>query len=109
MHVDLQTVRRVFEDVLSGAMSREQADRWAFTVVQQEEAGVVTYSPAREIQRIWAGVMYLYGIDTMKAPGSYLHSDADIRAALDAKLGESADNEVAAGPVWASTGGRRNA
>ena len=46
MHVDLQTVRRVFEDVLCGSMSREQADRWAYTVVQQEESGVVTYSPA---------------------------------------------------------------
>jgi hypothetical protein len=108
MHVDLQTVRRVFEDVLSGSMSREQADRWAYTVVQQEESGVVTYSPAREIGRIWAGVMYLYGIDTMKAPGEYLHSDDDISAAMDAKLGDVAHGEAAI-PLWASTGGRRNA
>ncbi len=71
----MKTVRRVFEDVLSGAMSREQADRWAFAVVQQEEAGVATYAPARDRERIWAGVMYLYGVDTMKAPGEYLHSD----------------------------------
>jgi hypothetical protein len=107
MHVDLQTVRRVFEDVLSGSMSREQADRWAYTVVQQEESGVVTYSPAREIGRIWAGVMYLYGIDTMKAPGEYLHSNDDIRAAMDAKLGDVAHEGAI--PLWASTGGRRNA
>lgn len=109
MHVDLQTVRRVFEDVLSGSMSREQADRWAYTVVQQEEAGVVTFSPAREIGRIWAGVMYLYGIDTMKAPGEYLHSDDDISAAMDARFGEAADGEAAAILLLASTGVRRNA
>jgi hypothetical protein len=95
MHVDLQTVCRVFEDVLSGSMSREQADRWAYAVVQEEEAGVVTYAPPRERERIWAGVMYLYGVDTMKAPGEYLHSDDDISAAMNAKLGEVVDREAA--------------
>ena len=98
MHIDLEIVRRVFEDVLSGSMSREQADRWAFAVVLQEEAGVATYSPARARDRIWAGVMYLYGIDTMKAPGEYLHSDNDIRAAMNAKLGEVADSDAATVP-----------
>jgi hypothetical protein len=102
MHVDLQTVCRVFEDVLSGAMSREQADRWAYAVVHEEEAGVVTYSPPGERDRIWAGVMYLYGVDTKKAPGEYLHSDNDIGAAMNAKLGEVADRKAA----YASAGPR---
>ena len=99
MHVDLQMVRRVFDDVLSGCMSREQADRWAFAVVLQEEAGVATYAPAHERDRIWAGVMYLYGIDTMKAPGEYLHSDTDIRAAMITKLGEVAETDAATVPL----------
>jgi hypothetical protein len=44
--------------------------------------------------------MYLYGVDTMKAPGEYLHSDSDIREAMNTKLlGEIADNEAAM-PVW---------
>jgi hypothetical protein len=95
MHVDLQTVRRVFEDILNGSMSREQADRWAYAVVQEEETGVVTYSPPGERERIWAGVMYLYGVDTMKARGEYLHSDSDISAAMNAKLDEVADGTAA--------------
>lgn len=41
MEVDLQAVRQVFEDVLNGRMSREQADRWAYAVVKEEESGVV--------------------------------------------------------------------
>ena len=86
MEVDLQAVRRVFEDVLNGRMLREQADRWAYTVVREEETGVVTYSPLGERERIWAGVMYLYGIDTKKAPDTYLHSDDDIRDAMMANL-----------------------
>ena len=71
MGLDLRSVRRVFEDVLDGRMSREQADRWAYAVVQEEETGVVKFAPPRARERIWAGVMYLYGIDTMKAPNAY--------------------------------------
>jgi len=96
MHVDVETVRRVFEGVLSGSISREQADRWAYAVVRQEETDVVTYSPPRERERIWAGVMYLYGVDTMKAPGQYLHSDNDVSEAMNTKLlGEIADRKAA--------------
>jgi hypothetical protein len=105
VHIDLKTVRRVFEDVLSGSMSREQADRWACAVVQQEEAGAATYSPSSERERIWAAVMYLYGMDAMKAPGQYLHSDDDIRAAMNASYREG-DGTDAAAPLWASTSGR---
>lgn len=95
MQVDLQTVRRVFEDILNGSMSREQADRWAYAVILEEETGVVTYSPPGERERIWAGVMYLYGVDTMKAPGAYLHSDNDISAAMNAALDELAGERAA--------------
>src|SRR5215475_11428413 len=91
MEVDLQACHRVFEDVLNGRISREHADRWAYAVVQEEETGVVKYSPPRARERIWAGVMYLYGIDAMKAPNAYLHSNDDIREALIASLGGFGD------------------
>jgi len=112
MEVDLQAVRRVFEDVLNGRMLREQADRWAYTVVREEETGVVTYSPLGERERIWAGVMYLYGIDTRTAPNVYLHSNDDIRQAMMASLAEVGD-EVAGddseGPrASAGLGGRKS-
>jgi len=86
MELDLQAIGRVFENVLNGHISREQADRWAYAVVQQEENGVITFTPPVERERIWAGVMYLYGIDTMKAPNAYLHSDDDIREAMMANI-----------------------
>jgi hypothetical protein len=107
MHVDVQTVRRVFEDVLNGSMSREQADRWAYAVILEEETGVVTYSPPGEREHIWAGVMYLYGVDAMKAPGEYLHSDNDISAAMNAKLDGTTDDKAAT-PLRVVSG-RRNA
>jgi hypothetical protein len=107
MHVDVQTVRRVFEDVLNGSMSREQADRWAYAVILEEETGVVTYSPPGEREHIWAGVMYLYGVDAMKAPGEYLHSDNDISGAMNAKLDGTVDDKAAT-PLRVVSG-RRNA
>jgi hypothetical protein len=91
MEVDLQAVRRVFEDVLNGCMLREQADRWAHALVQEEETGVVTYAPPRERERIWAGVMYLYGIDMMTAPNAYLHTSDDIRRGMIASIGVIGD------------------
>lgn len=87
MEIDLETVRRVFCDVLDGRMTREEADRWAYGVMQQAEAGSLTYSPVTAKDRIWEGVMYLYGIDNMVAPGQYLHSEEDIRSAMATKLG----------------------
>jgi len=105
MQVDLEAVRRVFEDVLNGRVPREQADRWAYAVVQAEETSVVAYSPPRDRERIWAGVMYLYGIDTMKAPNVYLHSDEDIRQAMT-RLDEVGD-EFAAHRASVATLGRK--
>lgn len=87
MEIDIETVRRIFDDVLEGRMTREAADRWAYGVVKQAEAGSLTYVPLQERGRIWDAIMYLYGIDTMESPGEYLHSEDDIRSALALKLG----------------------
>jgi hypothetical protein len=94
MEIALQAVRRVFEDMLNGRTSREQADRWAYAVMQEEETGVVSYTPPRDRDRIWGCVMYLYGIDTLKAPDAFLHSDDDIRDAMMLRFGDGGDDLV---------------
>jgi hypothetical protein len=86
MELDFLTIRRMFEDVLSGRITREQADRWAYSIMQKEEAGVLKYSPPGCRERIWAGVMYLYGVDTRKGPNEYLHTDDDVVTAMKVKL-----------------------
>ena len=87
MEVTLEAVRSVFVDVLEGRMTREAADRWAYSVVRESGSGTLTFAPPEEKARIWAGVMYLYGIDTMEAPGEYLHTEEDIRVAMQEKVG----------------------
>ncbi|OAI01492.1 hypothetical protein [Methylomonas methanica] len=87
MDVTLESVRSIFVDVLEGRMTREAADRWAYSLVLASELGTLTFVPAEEKRRIWDSVMYLYGIDTMDAPGEYLHTEEDIRAAMQEKVG----------------------
>jgi len=87
VEVTLEAVRSVFVDVLEGRMTREAADRWAYSVVRESGSGTLTFAPPEEKARIWAGVMYLYGIDTMEAPGEYLHTEEDIRVAMQEKVG----------------------
>lgn len=89
MELNLEKIQQLFLDVLSGRISREEANRWAYSVVQQSELGTLAFLPASDKDRIWGGVMYLYGIDLMEEPGVYLHTNEDIRTAMIAKVGNA--------------------
>ena len=89
MEIDIESVRNVFRDVLTGQMTREHADRWAYSLIQQSEAGTLTFVPESDKKRIWDGIMYLYGVDVLEGPGEYLHTDEDIRSAMHNKVGLS--------------------
>lgn len=88
MRIILESVRKVFSDVLEGRMTREEADRWAYIIVQASESQELIFFPPDEKKRIWDGIMYLYGIDLMEKPGEYLHTDEDIRLAMQEKVGQ---------------------
>ncbi|MCP5326640.1 MAG: hypothetical protein H7A09_10010 [Oceanospirillaceae bacterium] len=83
MEITLADLRRVFQEVLDGRLSREAADRWAYDVVKKSELGTLAFSPTEDEQKIWAGIMYLYGIDSKESPDEYLHSIDDIREAMN--------------------------
>lgn len=82
MIVTLNDVLEVLERVVSEEMTREDADRWAFSLVQKNECEALVFSPESKRDKIWASVMFLYGIDTQEAPGEYLHSQTDLKAEL---------------------------
>ena len=89
MEITLDSVRGVFRDVLAGRMTREAADRWAYSLVQQAKSGALIFVPESDRKCIWDGIMYLYGIDILEGPEDYLHTDDDVRVAMRTKLGES--------------------
>lgn len=86
MEITLADVHRVFQKVLDGDLTREAADRWAYDVVQKSELGSLVFSPSEDEQKIWSGIIYLYGIDSKESPVEYLHSLDDIREAMKIKL-----------------------
>jgi len=87
MEITLSDVRTVLQGVLDGSLTREAADRWAYSIVQKSEAGDLIFFPAEDEKKIWSGVMYLYGVDSKEAPDEYLHTLDDVREALREKLG----------------------
>lgn len=87
MKITLESVQLIFLDILEDRLTREEADRWAHSVIREAEAGSLEFMPPEEKMRIWSGVMYLYGVDTQEEPGKYLHTKDDIRTALYEKVG----------------------
>jgi hypothetical protein len=87
LKVDLKTVREVFCGVLEGSMTSEVADRWANSLIHARELGDLIFDPPCDKASIWAGLMYLSGVDLMVAPGQYLHSREDIQIAMNERVG----------------------
>lgn len=87
MKITLESVQLIFLDILEDRLTREEADRWAQSVIREDETGCLEFSPPEEKMRIWSGVMYLYGIDIQEETGKYLHTKDDIRTALHEKIG----------------------
>ncbi len=87
MEVSCDDVKKVFLALINGDISRESADRWAYEITQASERKELIFAPPNDQDRIWEGVMYLYGVDLQEEPGQYLFSEEDIREAMLKKLG----------------------
>lgn len=80
MKITVEDVRRQFEHLCSEQRSREEIADYAVRVMRLEDAEALDYD-ARDFKRIWAGIMYLTGVDLQSEPGIYLHSLDDYRQA----------------------------
>ena len=69
MTVTLTEVRAAFDALIAGTQSREEIARWAELRRTADDRRDLTYSPPKEEQRIFAGLLYLIGVDTEVAPG----------------------------------------
>lgn len=82
MQITFADVAARFDAILTGSMSRVEADRWAWGMMQADDAGQLEVLPAHDHPRVWEGLTYLFGID-MPNPdtNAYLHSIEEIRKA----------------------------
>ncbi|MEQ1680885.1 MAG: hypothetical protein ABL950_09805 [Nitrospira sp.] len=89
MNISRKDVREIFRAVLDGRMSRDAADRWAYSITKEQEAGTLVYLPRSDEERIWDGVMFLYGVDLKHSPtGSFISSEEDIKDAMGRTVGD---------------------
>ena len=87
MELTVLGVKKIFLDVISYQISREDADLWASKMIKYEESGELVYSPPEDEDKVWSGVIYLLGIDLKISRDEYLLSMDDLIAAYHEKLG----------------------
>ena len=76
---DLGEIEGWFDAVLSGRVTRDEADRWAMQWLRDEFAGTVDL----DADQLWA-LELLGGIDLTHGPGAgFLHSEGQIRGWRD--------------------------
>lgn len=63
MTVTLETVLQTYESLLARRLTYDQADRWAWNMMELQDNGELIYEPPANEQLIWELITYLYGID----------------------------------------------
>lgn len=78
MELSRSDIQNVFQDLIEGRISREDADRWAYARMQAFDSNDLSFNPKVDEELLWDAVQYLYGIDTKLSPEEYMHSIDDI-------------------------------
>lgn len=56
IQITLQDIRNIFDAVLNNEMKREDADRWAYRLIQEFDKGSLVFLPHIEEDRIWDAI-----------------------------------------------------
>lgn len=79
MKVNLNEVISIFDRVLSGDITREDASDWAKERQLAADSGELEFETTTEKEKVWNAILYLEGIDLNDGPNSYLHIDDDLQ------------------------------
>ena len=79
MTVTKAEISAMFDALLDGTRSREEIARWAQERRRADDQRMLVYEPTAAESQIWEGILYLIGVDTEVAPGSYLFSTEAFR------------------------------
>lgn len=86
--ITIQEIVEVYKAILDGKISRNEADRWAWSLIQKEDNRELIYIPAELEDLIWNELGFISGIDSpaeIQLDGSYeyLFPDEQIEERLD--------------------------
>lgn len=61
--VDINTVLAVYKSLLNKTLTYTEADRWAWSMIEKLDSGMLSFFPPEEEGLIWELIHFLYGID----------------------------------------------
>ena len=79
MELSWRIIRERCEGVIEGRITLADADDWARTVVQADDAGVLEFVPHFDQHKLWEAAQFLFGIDIESAPGVTVHSRQQVK------------------------------
>ena len=80
MTITRSDISAAFDDLSSGARTRESIAVWASSLLKADDDGSLVLQPASDRSALWEAVKYLVGVDLRHTPQEYLHSLDDFRA-----------------------------
>ena len=80
MTLDLATIRAMFDAVLAGKVTREEASNWARELREAHDRGELAITPQADWKRVWQALEFLEGYDLKISPEQYLHTEEDLIA-----------------------------
>jgi hypothetical protein len=89
--ITLEDVKNLYKRILDGSLSREEADRIAYEIMQNYDKRVILYFPEKDEVRIRKEINFIFGIDLpekidQNGKVDYLHDEAQIKERLDALI-----------------------
>ena len=83
MTIALESVIEIFENVLSGVMSRDEADRWAAAVIAKGEYEKLEYTPRQYEDELWESIKFICAFTLPDFEGGFLYPDDQLREELE--------------------------
>lgn len=74
IYIDLDTIKKLFIDLIDGTQSREEVASRAFTLMTANDNGFLIYKNQEEAEIVWDSILYLLGVDLKVNKNEYLHS-----------------------------------
>ena len=79
MLLNWQIIAEVFEGVIQGRLSLEDANDWARKIMEGNDVGTLMFEPKKDEPDLWEAAMYLCSIDMLVASDEYLHSTEQVK------------------------------
>lgn len=85
MRLSLSDVKQVFNNLLDGKITREQAEEWAELRMQAFDIGELTFEPSSDDELLWEAIIYLSGVAMKLSPEEYMEDEEGIRMEFDTR------------------------